>query len=252
MFKFLKLAMSNKILDDHKRKGKIFQPPLLNVGTFVETAWIDYAVPEFIWILILITEYGVDKGSVLALEFACVADDYLISKIDNGSAAAIISSFYLLNASEKVEIIEKMKEKKLLAPLRHAFKYFDHIYPESPFSFLNEYSGSEKLKSGRSNLSKYKLMLNKFLDKTSYESSIVLANIANFLLTKERLFVTQESNLPALKEILDYPNTENSKRIASFLRSSVNMCFNPDVYNRGNFWITYFWNQNYEIEPIQL
>ena len=101
-------------------------------------------------------------------------------------------------------------------------------------------------------MGRFKITLGEILDKTSFESSIVMANVVNVLLQKNRFFIAQDNELPSLNEILNYPNTEDSKRIAAFLRSLISMCFNENGYKRGNTWVKYFWNQSYKIEPYKL
>jgi hypothetical protein len=57
--------MAKQILQDHTRKGKVFTPPMLTLGTSVETAWLDYAVPELIWSALLIDYFGITRVGAL-------------------------------------------------------------------------------------------------------------------------------------------------------------------------------------------
>lgn len=245
--------MAKKILEDHNRKGKIFQPPLLSTGIIAETAWIDYAMPEFVWILLLLDDYGIDEGSYLSLEFSNVADSFIGAKIsNNGSAAAISSSLLLLNEEEKKSFARKLKGKGILNKIKDTFQSFNQFYPESPTSFITERNNENRQLMLNDYLENYKKILSYFLDKTSFYSSIVMANIFNFLVRKERFFVVEGNELPDLNDILEYPNTEKSKRVASFLRSSIGMCFEPNSYDRSNNWIKYFWNNSIKIEPCRI
>ena len=90
---------------------------------------------------------------------------------------------------------------------------------------------------------------NNFYSKTSYKSTIVLANVVNFLLSYDRIIVTESTKLPHLKEILNYPDTDDSVRFASFIRTTIPMTFAVGIYDRNNPWINHFWNQNLKIEP---
>jgi hypothetical protein len=245
------IDMKNRLLSDHKQIGKVFSPPLLNLGTFVETAWLDFGIPEFVWINILCEECGIDEGSILFLEFSKISDKFLSSKINNGTASALTSSYSVLTGNDKIEIISELKKKAILPRLKYVLTPFLTLYPMCPLNFILESSNINK--SGSEYLPKFKLYLGKLEDKTSFQSTIVMANVINFLNQMDRLKITEGSNLPEFRDVLDYPKTENSKRIASFLRSTISMCFNKEWdYNRESEWLRYFWNQSFKLEPIRI
>jgi hypothetical protein len=58
------------VLSDHKRIGKRFIPPLLQLQAFTEVSWRDQGLPELLWIGLLNDEYGHSKGTELALAVA--------------------------------------------------------------------------------------------------------------------------------------------------------------------------------------
>ena len=243
--------MKNKLLADHKKIGKVFQPPILTLGTFVETTWLDFGIPEFVWIHILCEECGTDGGSILFLEFTKISDKFFLSKINNGAASALASCYSILSENDKSEIISNLKKKALLPRLKYILTPFLSLYPMCPLNFILEDNHTDNLR--KEYLSKYKGYLEKLINKTSFESTIVMANVVNFLNHLERLKITEGSSLPELREVLDYPKTERSERIASFLRSTISMCFNTEWdYNRENEWIKYFWNQSLRLEPFKI
>lgn len=243
--------MKNKLLTDHKKTGKVFQPPILTLGTFVETAWLDFGIPEFVWIHILCEECGTNEGSILFLEFTKISDKFFSSKINNGTASTLASCYSILSENDKSEIISDLKKKAILPRLKYVLTPFLSLYPMCPLNFILEDSVIDNLH--KEYLSKYKEYLEKLTDKSSFESTIVMANVVNFLNHLDRLKIAEGNNLPELREVLDYPKTENSKRIASFLRSTISMCFNKEWdYNRENEWIKYFWNQSLRLEPFKI
>lgn len=218
--------MKNKLFSDHKKTGKVFSPPLLTIGTFVETAWIDFGIPEFVWINILCEECGTNEGSILFLEFTKISDKYFSSKTNNGTSAALISSYSILSENDKAEIINDIRRKPIFPRLKYVLTPFLRLYPKCPLSFILE----ESVISDNNNeyLSNYKEYLRKLQDKTSFESTLIMANVINFLNHLDRLKIAEGNKLPEFREVLDYPKTENSKHIASFLRSTISMCFNKN------------------------
>jgi hypothetical protein len=243
--------MKNRLLADHKKKGKIFQPPILSLGTFVETSWLDFAIPEFIWIQIFCEEAGFDEGSTLFLEFTKISDNILMAKTNNGIASTLISSYSILHEAEKSEIMVQLQKQGLLPRLKYFLTSFLSLYPMCPLNFILD--DGLGVNPDRSYLLQYKKHLSKIIDKTSLESTLVMANVINFLNHLNRFQVAKETNIPQFKKVLDYPKTEDSQRIASFLRSSISIGFNTDLgYDRENEWIKYFWNQNLRLEPFLL
>jgi hypothetical protein len=237
--------MANKILSDHTQKGKVFTPPLLKLGNFIEISWIDLQVPELIWILFLIERYGPTNGASLALDIAKISDRYISPKIDaNPISAMMLSSYAVLTPAEQTEIRSCLDDFKILLPVQLALENFFILFPDCLLTFLSQSIPNPM----EGMLIPYKETLSKILDRVSYESTIVLASVCNFMLTMDRLKVAQNSNLPDLAEILQYPNTESSVRLATFLRSAIKTCFGH-VYNPQNDWIRYFWNRNLAFEP---
>jgi len=56
--------------------------------------------------------------------------------------------------------------------------------------------------------------------------------------------------LAEFPQVQDYPETELSKRIASSIRATLHMFFNPPHYTETPArWVDYFWNRGVEISP---
>lgn len=240
------------MLSDHKKKGKVFTPPLLSIATFVEAGWLDFAVPEFIWILLFMEKYGTEKGTILMLEFTTICDDFITPIINNSSAPCIISSYSVLTVKEKRKIKGILKDTYILDSIRNVLKPFLKLYPECPLNFIIPKSKPAK-RISKKYLHEYKNTLEKLMHKTSAESTFTLAAVAAFLIKFHRISVVESSNIPPLNEVINYPNTEQSKHLASFLRTAIPMGFNVESnYDRKNTWVSYFWNQSFKLEPYKI
>jgi len=102
-------------------------------------------------------------------------------------------------------------------------------------------------------LVEFKSLLNSLYDKTSEESTFTLATAVYAMFVCDKLTVTSNVSLARFPEIVDYPRTEISRKIASSLRCVINMP--TAVTNSGinlRKWSTYFWNCSYQKEPIRL
>jgi hypothetical protein len=240
------------VLNDHKREGGVFVPPILNLGTFLDTPWLDYAVPEFVWVLLFIEKFGIEDGNELYLNLVSLADPYFKDKIKNGSAACMISFYLNLDDSEKQKLLQELKSAGILSRIRVVLNPFIKLYPECPLKFLSNQKNQDFSKRY---LNIFKVTLIKMLDKMGYDATLVMASVLNFLCAHNRFFITESTNMPPLEEILDYPGTDNSKKVASFLRSIIPIFFlssEENTYDRNNQWIIYFWNQNIKIEPCKI
>ena len=166
--------MAKKVLSDHKQTGKIFKPLLLTVATFVEAGWLDFAVPEFIWILLVMEEYGTEKGTILLLDFAKICDEFISPKCSNGSASCIISSYSLLTTKEKKQVLSALRRNYILTGFQTILRPFLKLYPECPLNFLLPIIKSRDNKISAKYLAKYKSSLSKMMDKTGVESTYVM------------------------------------------------------------------------------
>jgi len=62
------------------------------------------------------------------------------------------------------------------------------------------------------------------------------------------LKVNKDLALAKFPEIEKYPHTELSKRVASGIRSTLNVFFGSDSYSAPSNWPCYFWNRGLEID----
>ena len=67
-----------------------------------------------------------------------------------------------------------------------------------------------------------------------------------------RLKVSAGLALADFPRIEDYPNTEQSERIAGSIRATINQMFgDTDLLASESDWPTKFWNRGLELEPCE-
>ena len=64
----------SQILSDHKRIKKKLVPPILQIGKFHEVKWVDYILPELLWLGLLNEFHGLKLGAELGLSLANAAN----------------------------------------------------------------------------------------------------------------------------------------------------------------------------------
>lgn len=237
-----------KVLNDHKRFGKRFIPPLMSYINLADVSWTDMMVPDFIWIALVNDSYGKQKGAEIIRLFyeAAIA----VFDSDNWNYCAI--SYYEDFPDKELEsFYNSLNDKEIIEPLQEALYNFIELFPECPFNFIFKDIHIQSI-FDISYIISYKKLLDKILDKRSTESTFVIGNLVYSMLANGRLKIHQDSVMAKLPELKDYPNTKISKMIASSNRATINVFFGDKFYNQNNSWIKYFWQRSIDIEPCTI
>jgi hypothetical protein len=70
MTKHSKPKRPSRILSDHRKVGKKFIPPMLDIGVFKDANWKEFILPELLWIALLNEKHGLRDGAELCLDVA--------------------------------------------------------------------------------------------------------------------------------------------------------------------------------------
>jgi hypothetical protein len=241
--------MSKKIFEDYKKEGKRLRPPLTTIGNFVDLSWVDYIIPDVIWITLLNDKFGIKIGTELVKEFIVISTKHESSKFRN---FALISSFETLPTQNKTEILNDLKIKGILNLLLDGLSDFLEMYPKCPLNFIRPNVFSPKVDDVRF-LKRYKEILWELIDKRSKKSTFTIANVVYSMFVLDRLKIVKDSPLTQFPKIQEYPDTEISRMIASSLRASINVFYNIEMFDKDNSsWAKEFWNRGIEIEECKL
>jgi hypothetical protein len=241
--------MSKKILEDHKKEGKRLKPPLTTIGNFVDLSWVDYIIPDVIWITLLKDKFGDKLGTELVNEFIVISTKHESSKFRN---YALISSFEILPSENKIEIFNDLNRKGIVSPLLAGLSDFLDMYPKCPLNFIRPNDYSTKVIDVKF-LLRYKEILWDLIDKRSKKSTFTIANVVYSMFVLDRLKIVKDSPMTQFPKIQEYPDTEISRIIASSLRASINAFYNVEMFYKDNStWAKEFWNRGIEIEACKL
>ena len=125
-----------EVFSDHKRVGKRFIPPLLQLTTFQDLSWVDCTLPELLWLGLLNDQYGLKKGANLGLSLAKTAAAATEKKVKRWYA--LTSAYSLLTEQEKNKVIVALKTTSEHDALKLGLVQLVALYPECPLSFLFE------------------------------------------------------------------------------------------------------------------
>lgn len=233
-----------RILSNHKRQGKKIIPPLMTLPNFKDNSYVDFVVPEIIWMAILNESLGIQRGTELSVD--------LVKSASNISSRpflfSFISSYEVLNQEERNGIITGLRDLGSLDILRSTLSDFLTIYPNCPLSFLME----EQTPKNDIDTSNVKDVLRLLYDKIGRTATFAMGNVVYHMFCLEKLVLVEKSVLSELPKLVDYPNTGISKLIASSIRALIHALFNENTHNSDNYWNSYFWNRGHELEPLTI
>ncbi|WP_035679184.1 hypothetical protein [Flavobacterium limnosediminis] len=234
--------MVKKILTDHQKKGKKLIPPLLklNIG---EQSYVDNSIPEIIWIAILIEKLGLELGTKILSEFVLTMHELFKDK----TTVYNISWFASINAEESDLIVSTLKEKGLYDKINSQLIDILNLYPTCPLNKV--FKGTDY---SETNLNFIKQIIEKLFDKRGVLATFTLANVLYSLGITGRLKIV-EGNTPfnEFHKLIEYPDSEISRMIASAVRASTGILLKPETLNNEK-WISDFWNTGHKIEPCKI
>jgi hypothetical protein len=235
-------------LSDHQRLGKRFIPPLMQIGQFEDAEWAPMIVPECLWIALLHTHYGLREGAALSLALARTAND--VAAPSPRMLFARASSFLSLTPDQLRAVVDQLAAVGDLDRIRHALVPLVALYPECPLAFLFAGSLPEAEVPGPL-LEEIKEALEAVLDRHTESATFVQASVVYIAFVTDKMKAARGTALANFPEIERYPATEQSRRVASSIRGSLNVLFAHEVKEHPSDWPRYFWNRGLELEPCQ-
>lgn len=233
----------NNILSDHKQVGKRFVPPLMQIGPLHEVKWIDYILPELLWLALLNSSYNLKKGASLALNISRAASKAYGKP---GVWFAPISSYASLTIQQQKEV-SKILTPNDLNMLKGAISPLAEFYPECPLKFL--YEEPPITNKRETQLTHFKKLLSRLFDRHDKEATFMQANAIYIAFDSDILRVQKGLALANFPAVADFPRTEESIRVASAVQASINGFMGNEHFNKKSFWPNYFWKRGFELEP---
>ena len=245
------MEKKNQILADHKLVKKKLKPPLFHAfqnweTQFNEVPYLYKVLPEIVWQGFLNQKYGVAVASTITMKLLDTINE--ARNFEKGKLFCMISNFELLTENQIDKVLGKLFLDSDYKKIIEAILPFMRMFPECPLKVLLYNPLSESTKD---DVEYVKFVIMPLLNKTSKEATFLLANTIFYAFQMDILKVTADSKLLNLNQIEFYPDTEESKMIASALRASINMFVQKDsfIIEVSDKWQNYFWNQAYKLEP---
>lgn len=235
--------MKNKsrVLGDHKQRKKKLVPPLIDAMGEKHNpySWVRDLMPELIWLCLLHEILGLKRGVECVVRIAEISKEIFneecIPLLSN------ISSYLELNDEYKEKLVTCLDQSGHLSDLKIGLKPLLSVFPSCPLSFL--YPDCEKTEEVPEILSN---MLPKLYERHSKEATFVNASAVCMGFVQGKLVIAMKNSpLSQINEVINYPDTEESKLVASSLRAMMGAMLNvpsEDIHPK-NEWKEEFWRK---------
>lgn len=249
-------ATKNKVLSDHRKIGRKFVPPMMQIQNVKDVSFASHAMPEFLWLAILNHYYGWQKGVELSLSLAFAASEATgikpseFKKNDGKSPKemfSVTSAYNNLTKKEKSALIAKLKHDSQWELIVEALSPLLSWYPQCPLNFITE---NASLICDANELERLKAVVKPLYTKTSKEAVAMYANAIYIAGATNKLRFMKGSSMENFPEIERYPETDESKAIAASVRAMVLASFGMHVTSPE--WGNYFWNRGLEIDACSI
>ena len=238
---------SNKrrVLQGYRQEGKRFIPPFLQHMPMTESSWMNDRVPELIWIALLIHVFGLKEGTAIALSVAKTA-----AKSDRTAEKAFAAASDYVELSDKHRrcIRSALSEDGMLHKASQGLATLIHNYTDFPLAFLSNPANGQDDSSG-STLADLRETIANVSDRQSQAGIYAQAAVVYIFFVNSRLQVASHVGLANLPAIEEYPNTDESLRVAASVSSGVTGLLTRDV---PSDWRHSFWNRGRSLGPCEV
>lgn len=234
-----------KILEGHKRVGKRFIPPMMQIPTMRSTSYVNDMLPELIWIGLLNEKVGYVRAARIIEEIFLAADEVRYSAQQGNFA--LISTFGFLNQEQKDKFKSAITEKGLLDLIRNSLAPLILLYDGCPLKFL----GLPTVVFQKEELiSSIKKCVGRAIDKYDTPGIVLYGAMLLSRLVTGKIHFPAGMVLPDFNAVIDSPNSEEAKLAAGFMRANALAEFG--MLDVDSTWAKYFWNRGGELSPCEL
>ena len=234
-----------KILDGHKRVGKRYIPPLMQLNQVASTSYVNDMLPELIWIGLLNDKVGYIRAARI-LEKIFLFTEEIKDPKQNGNFA-LISTFNLLNDEQKNSLREKLNDEGILELLQNCIAPLTLLYENCPLSFFGPPTclfASEEL------VFTIKDCVGRAIDKYDTPGIVLNGTMLLYQLVTKKIKFSSEIDLPDFDAVIDEPDSEEAKKAAGFMRANALGVFGELKIEPS--WARNFWNRGIELSPCEI
>jgi hypothetical protein len=237
------LAKKKTVLEDHKKVGSKFIPPMMQLPNWNEISYINQILPEIIWMGLINDKFGYRSGIDLSSKIATKA--FELRETDQHINFTIASNFNLLSDNKKSELVHDRTKSSDISKFRDALLPLIALYQGFTLSFIGV---SEEIRNKEELIAIVKKSIERHFNKYETPASIIQANVIYVRGATGGLHVASHIEMPDLNSLLDDPESDKAKRAESFARIGAMQEMMPREDKQNFDWAKSFWNQSYKID----
>lgn len=233
-----------KVLADHRRQGRRLVPPIMALPNLVETSFRDQMLPELIWISALFNSASDKIAATCPIEFQRACQKAVGREVV--PTLSYLSNFNRLNDEQKSLIRSSSECAELIEILQDHLWHQNALLDRFPLGFIFE---GREIEDPDEAIERLKQDVAVLLDRYSYGSTKIQTTAVIGMMATGKIHIARSIDLPDPNCIFINPDSEDSKRVASFVRAFLNAGKGMDVdgeYSRD--WCDDFWLQAYRLE----
>ena len=231
-----------EVLQDHKRIGKRFVPPLLQLQNVKDVSFIKQLFPHLVWMGMINHRLEYAKGVRLAIDLAKISHSVL--KDEKHKNFALCGNYSLLSPEAKSEIVTICQKKGWLNDIQRSLAPLTLQYDDFPMAFFG--IGDLDVKP-EVLLQELRRVVAKCINKYETSGLVLQTNLIMVQAATGGLRISQHIQLPDFDSIINSPDSEAAKRAAAFVRAGAfAMCLPDDCMLEK--WSKSFWNQGLKVD----
>lgn len=236
-----------KVLDDHKKEGKKFIPPMIYKmdGKLQETDFTKDILPDILWMGLICEEIGYKEGIKLIKELCDSANE--LNDDGNYINFSIAHNYNKLSPEKRKKLSLNLVDKEIYEILKYLLSPLNIFYFDSPFTFLGKEIDLED-DSKKEFLDKLKRCIDNHFDRFKISSVRALANVLYIRQIHGKISYNQELKAPDIELLFSDPDSEEGKKTIAQVRAGTKMEFMIDY---DNAWSKSFWNQSYKLDKCE-
>ncbi|MDP3187528.1 hypothetical protein [Limnobacter sp.] len=243
-----KRKQQGMVLRDHKKVGQRLIPPFMQLPNLKQTSFRENTLPCLVWISAIFLR-ATDREAVHnIIEFLIKCREILDD--DKSPPLVFLNNFDKLNDGQKVKILNNLNEDARLDFLRKNLVHQYHLLDKYPLSFIfDDYKyGVDREEA----LDLLKEDVSALLNRYTLHSTKVQTTAFISMAATGKLFLSSKIDLPDFNSIFTAPESDESKRVASFVRASINAGAGfQDTEGGENEWSKSFWSQSFDLEACR-
>lgn len=239
------------VLDDHTRRGKKLLPPLLAADHPVrESSWHVERLPHLILLALYLESnplpIAIETFLEMNISYSSILREFRGGKIFRPIRMGEHST---LEQFEKEAINQRSDGAAWRSSIDSVLNMISSLFVGHPMAYLSKTDAAGCVHSRAKNVKVLKDLLERTTDRHSKSALLIQTVVIATELQSGNMKVPKGLNVPELSAVLEYPNTEESRKAAGFIVTAAQSVVTGMTLDLT--WPREFWQTCYHIEPCE-